>query len=542
MINQVVVTVMLFLMVVFLPFVFKKKEQVVQRELPQEETLVIITPHNEAVRYEFTQGFRKWYKKKTGKIVTIDWRVLGATQEVIRYVNSLYAHAFEYYWEKNLEYEWTHKVADVFADERIKLPKDPKDDTREEAIRRSFLEADISCGIDLLFGGGELEIKDQARRGQLANSGILELHPDWFREDVIPQKLGGVDFYDVHGLWVSATHSGFGIIYNRDVLKNLSYQKEPAQWGDLSEDVFFGEVALADPTVSSSSNRAFEMIMQEEMTKEYNRVRDEKVAVQRGWDRGLQLIQLIAANARYFTDSSTKPVLDVSSGDCAVGMSIDFYGLYQEENLKNRSDSERFGFKSPLGGSSPTADTIAMFKGAPNPELALAFIEYTLSEEGQKLWAFKVGTPGGPIRYALRRPPVRKDLYLNKYYDYRSNPELNAYRDIGSFQYRSQWTAPMFKVLRFGIKSAFVDPHKELVQAWKAIIQARKEGRRGDADRALAVLQNLEELFYDEGASNEIRQLLNGSDPLKVIQLQGNLTEKFIRKYELVKMIARGDG
>ena len=87
-----------------------------------------------------------------------------------------------------------------------------------------------------------------------------------------------------------------------------------------------------------------------------------------------------------------------------------------------------------------TADVIGMLRGAPHPELALAFIEYVLSlEGGQKLWGFKVGAPGGPTRYALHRPPIRKEMYVDEFYDYRSNPELNAYRDVGDFIYHEAW-------------------------------------------------------------------------------------------------------
>jgi hypothetical protein len=36
-----------------------------------------------------------------------------------------------------------------------------------------------------------------------------------------------------------------------------------------------------------------------------------------------------------------------------------------------------------------------MFRGAPNPELATRFIEFVLSMEGQRLWAFKTGASDG---------------------------------------------------------------------------------------------------------------------------------------------------
>ena len=41
----------------------------------------------------------------------------------------------------------------------------------------------------------------------------------------------------------------------------------------------------------------------------------EKAAVAAGWTRALQLLMKIAANARYFTDASTKISLDVEAGE-----------------------------------------------------------------------------------------------------------------------------------------------------------------------------------------------------------------------------------
>ena len=75
---------LLLALVVALPFVMQKKTEIGNEFSDVDEKLVIVTPHTEAIRYEFTEGFQGWYYKKTGKTVSIDWRVLGGTQEVIR--------------------------------------------------------------------------------------------------------------------------------------------------------------------------------------------------------------------------------------------------------------------------------------------------------------------------------------------------------------------------------------------------------------------------------------------------------------------------
>src|SRR5206468_527977 len=119
-------------------------------------------------------------------------------------------------------------------------------------------------------------------------------------------------------------------------------------------------------------------------------------AVREGWHEGMRLIQLIGANARYFTDSSQKPPIDVAAGNCAAGLCIDFYGRQQQEAVLRRDFSERVGYVSPPGGSANSVDPVALLRGAPHRAAAVLFVEYTLALEGQKLWNFKPGSPGGP--------------------------------------------------------------------------------------------------------------------------------------------------
>lgn len=67
-----------------------------------DESLVIITPHNEAIRHEFGLAFQSWYRKKTGRSVFIDWRVIGGTSEIARFLEGEYTAAFQNHWTKYL--------------------------------------------------------------------------------------------------------------------------------------------------------------------------------------------------------------------------------------------------------------------------------------------------------------------------------------------------------------------------------------------------------------------------------------------------------
>src|SRR5690606_18124159 len=109
--------------------------------------------------------------------------------------------------------------------------------------------------------------------------------------------------------------------------------------------------------------------------------------------------------------------------NCAAGVLIDFYGRSQQQMLKQRIGSERFGFALPQGGTLASPDPIGLFRGAPHKEVANLFIYFVCSEEGQKLMDFKVGSPGGPVRYNVSRAAINKKIYQDAYKPFRSDPD-----------------------------------------------------------------------------------------------------------------------
>ena len=104
---------------VALPFVLRPKQRETERT---DDTLVLVTPHNEAIRHEYAQGFKTWYRAKTGRSVKIDWRVLGGTSEIARFMEGEYTAAFQNYWTKKLGQAWSTDVQAGFQNQ--KLPAD----------------------------------------------------------------------------------------------------------------------------------------------------------------------------------------------------------------------------------------------------------------------------------------------------------------------------------------------------------------------------------------------------------------------------------
>ncbi|MFH1969420.1 MAG: extracellular solute-binding protein, partial [Verrucomicrobiota bacterium] len=371
-------TILLFLAlagVLLAPFLLQPKREAAPTGA---RALVILSPHNEAVRYEFERAFRRWHRARFDEAVVIDWRNIGGTSEIVRYLDSEFAAA--------------------------------------ERVGR------IGIGIDLFFGGGQYDHAQQARKGHTSPCGLRQRHPEWLTDAIIPATFSGEVFYDPEDRWYGCCLSSFGICWNQDVLADHGILRAPQGWTDLTDFSYYRLVALADPTKSGSINKAFEMLIQEQLRAELTKrgvsagqaataASAAPAAFAAGWRRAFGVIRRIGANARYFTDSASKVPLDVAQGAAAAGMCIDFYGRFESEMIARNERSNRMNYITPIGGSSVSADPISLVRGAPHRKPAERFIDFCLSPEGQQLWNTRVGESGGPERYALRRLPIRKDMY-----------------------------------------------------------------------------------------------------------------------------------
>lgn len=500
-------------------------------------TLVVVTPHNESIRYEFGRAFSEYYQKKTGQRVRVDFRTPGGTSEISRYIDSEYLAAFQNYWERQLHRPWSNQVARAFLNPGVVLDDTPADDKPDESARRAFLGSDVSCKVDVFFGGGAYDFQQAAGKGELVDCGYVAAHPETFGDEPgkIAATLSGEPFFDPKGSWIGAVVSSFGIVYNQDVLRQLGVTSAPRRWADLANPRYAGQIALANPTQSGSINKAFEMVIQQQIAEEIAaRGSNEKdqAAIAEGWLRAMRLLQKIGANARYFTDSSTKPSLDVGAGDCAVGMTIDFYARFQAEAVAH-AGSDYLRYVNAEGGTSVGVDPIGMFRGSSNADLAREFIAFVLSSDGQKLWNWKVGAADGPRHYALRRLPVLPSLYSNETKQFRSDPDVLPYELAREFTYHGSWTAPLFGAQAFIIRAMCIDSHEELTTAWRALIAANFP------PEAMAEFQRLDHVSYAQ-AGSRIRATSSSKAPkIDQVRLAKELADQFRAQYRRTAELAR---
>jgi ABC-type Fe3+ transport system substrate-binding protein len=504
--------------------------------------LVIVSPHDQRIRAEVGRAFIRKWKAETGETLDLDWRIPGGSSEILLLLKSEYLTAFRDLYESTGRI-WTPEISGSFASSG-----GAKNTPQGAEAREQFLNSSVGVGIDVIFGGGATDYQQLADAGYLVSGdaatgtgiqGVRERHPDWFSAHSIPESYGGERYRDAQDRWVGVVVASFGIIYNRDVYRDLGNIPPPKQWPDLADPRLVGHLALADPTKSGSVAKAFELMIQQQMLEAYRRfqasgdLNAEAHAMEEGWIKGLRLIQRLAGNARYFTDSAGKIGLEVARGDAAAGMAIDSYGHTLQEYVRSEGSEPRVGYVIPSNGTSLSADPVAMLRGAPEPRVATAFIEFLLSPEGQRIWAYKPGTQDGPLEYALRRFPVRRDAYSSDQKRHFVDPEGDPFERVTDFVYHPEWTQVLFPALRFIIRIACIDPHDELHRTWQAITA------QGMNPEALERFHDFKGLGLTE-VREKIIPVLRQRDKIREMELARILGERFRTQYLDAERIARG--
>jgi len=449
--------------------------------------LVIISPHDAQIREEFAHAFALYAAKTLNTSVDIDWRSVGGTGEITRYLDERFGESFADTFPAQaaalaaLPKPLPKAFADVASDA-------PGVDPAVHAARTAFLGSDVGAGIDIWWGGGEYPHRTYANKGFLVDAGLLRAEPGWFSDAVIPQRLSGETIYDSKGRYYGASLSVFGVCASPDRLALLTLTTAPIQWMDLGEPRFFDILTIVDPTRSAASATAFERLIQQQMSLQVQalppaavsqaheqtlaRSQADAAALGRGWDQAFALIKRIGGNTRDLSDGASFAVREVIRGDVAAAMAIDFQARCEEEYAFSEGGTHRLVFTAPVGGTSVSADPISLLRGAPHHDMAVAFMHFVLSPEGQRLLDYRVGAPGGPVRTALRRMPVRKDVYRAQDRLEMSDPDLDPFALARTFTYHAAWTAPYYTLISRVTRCVVMDPRPELIEAWAAIIAA----------------------------------------------------------------------
>ncbi len=370
-------------------------------ELPVDK-IVLISPHNESITNEFTWAFEVDYALSHGRRAKVEWRdVGGGGTGIVRYLRNVY----------------------------------DRTDT---------------SGIDIIWGGGQVEFQKLAAEGLLTP---MDLSAETLKN--IPATFGGIEMRGAKNLWCGSAVSGFGFIYNRPLLQSAGV-KPPETWDDIAGPECFGLICLADPMQSGSAAMAYEMIVLSEPT----------------WPMGWAKLLGVLGNSKRFVDSAGSAANAPALGEAPIATCIDFYGA-----IRVAEAPEDLVYVSPKGQTVFSPDAIAILKNPPHPELAQAFADFVLSPRGQALWALKVGDPDGPIRNALGRQPIRTDVY--SLYAGRFSPwTVNPYESGNEMNIDREMLKVSFGVLRNLVRAAAVDNRQYLQVARARLIETNFEPDR----------------------------------------------------------------
>jgi iron(III) transport system substrate-binding protein len=211
-----------------------------------------------------------------------------------------------------------------------------------------------------LFWGGESALYDRlAAQGLLAPHGLPKAVTV-----AIPDRLGSgkpVSLKDPKGFWVGTLLESTGIAYHPRLLARLGVAP-PKDWDDLLDPRLKGQVVQAPPTRSSSSHAAYEVILQRD-----------------GDARGWEFLKRLAANTGLYAARSRDVPSVVAKGEFAVGFAVPSYFAF-EERLAG------FDIKYAVPRTAwITSGPAAILKGARHPNAARAFVEFLLSEQGQRI-------------------------------------------------------------------------------------------------------------------------------------------------------------
>jgi len=309
-------------------------------------------------------------------------------------------------------------------------------------IRSEFKKFPGGIGADIFWGGGAPSFAILAEHGCLQRAELA----DNVLAAIPKTTPAGVPLYDPEHRWFGSALSSFGIIFNRKRLAARGLP-QPATWADLGAPEYFGEIAAADPRESGSAYAMIDIILQAH-----------------GWAKGFEILTRMAGNVRKFETGASDAVEDVCRRDAAAGLAID---LYAAGAIKQYGPDD-VGFVLPAGLTAITPDPIAILKGAPHPRLAARFLEFVLSEPGQKLWILKPGVPGGPVKSDLFRIPVIPEIFRR--YTAQSTAKYPAAILDTKFKVDPALHAARKAALKDLYGALFIAPAPELKAAWKAVI------------------------------------------------------------------------
>jgi len=232
---------------------------------------------------------------------------------------------------------------------------------------------------DLWFGGG-VDSFIAAK-----NDDLLEKYKS-AHDSYIPAKYKDENHH-WYGLYLVIT----GFITNDQILEEENIDL-PTKWSELTENQYKDEVLMSNPAISGTNYAILNSILQSKGEKE-------------GW----QYFEDLSKNIPYFSKRGSEPHKKVLLGEIGVGIT------YINGGIMALPEDNPVSVVFPEDGIPWVPGCMAIFKDAENMDAAQKFVDWTLSEEGQKYIRDLNSTI--MVRKDISKPEVLKDFPLDQLLD-----------------------------------------------------------------------------------------------------------------------------
>lgn len=291
----------------------------------------------------------------------------------------------------------------------------------------------------------------------LANFSILRergvFRPIKVDRAVLPGRLANQQISDPGGRFEAYDIAGYGVVLNVP-LAAAEKLVAPKRWRDLASADRARRLVMPIPAKVGFAPALYDIFLQSE-----------------GWDSGWSLLSEMASEATLL-DQGALPTAQVKEGKAVFGFTIDFFAVSARANGApvEMIYPERTAFLPAH---------IAMIASTKHPEDAQAFIDFTLSKDGQKLM----------MERDSMRHPVRPDAYAEK--PAALVDPFNLPVDvILAYDFEIGRRRPPLVTLLFDL--AVVENHAENAALWRAIhALEQKEGTSGPHADALTEARQL---------------------------------------------------
>ena len=226
-----------------------------------------------------------------------------------------------------------------------------------ELLQRIDAEKDAPAA-DVMFGGGVESLQSRAD--------CFEPYRCSESDSLLAQFCSG------DHCWTPFSALPVVLIYNTKLVS----PDRITGWSDLDRREFRGKIAFADPNISGSSFTAL-----------VTRVRVG------GGDEKKVLPQFAQALDGQQLSGSGDVLTAVADGSALVGVTL------EETALKRIAAGDNIALVYPADGTSCVPDGSALVKGAPHPDNAKAFLDFTVSRDVQRL-----------LEDSFYRRAVRRDI------------------------------------------------------------------------------------------------------------------------------------